>query len=245
MKFVVIVGATSAMAQHAARQWAARGDRLLLLGRHADVLQALAQDCQLRGAAAVDTLAHDLDDVAHWQQVLPAHLTDAPPVDVVLLAYGVLPVSDEVNHNWQALQASLHTNMVSPLGHLAWWADRLQAQGRGTLAAIGSVAGDRGRASNYAYGAAKSGLATYMQGLRQRLHRHGVTVLTIKPGWVDTPMTAGVSKNALFAAPERVGGDIVRAIDNGRDQIYTPWFWAVIMRLVRAIPERVFRRLSL
>ena len=107
------------------------------------------------------------------------------------------------------------------------------------------MAGDRGRASNYAYGAAKSGLATYLQGLRQRLYRHGVTVLTIKPGWVDTPMTADIDKNALFAAPERVARDIVRAIDQGRTQLYTPWFWAGIMVVVRAIPERVFRRLSL
>jgi decaprenylphospho-beta-D-erythro-pentofuranosid-2-ulose 2-reductase len=245
MKFVVIIGATSAMAQHAARLWASRGDRLLLLGRNPSVLQALAQDCRLRGAAQVDHMAHDLNDVPHWQQALDVALADAPAVDAVLLAYGVLPQADTVNHDWAALEASLHTNLVAPLGHLAWWANRLQAQGRGTLAAIGSVAGDRGRASNYAYGAAKSGLATYLQGLRQRLYRHGVTVLTIKPGWVDTPMTADIDKNALFAAPERVARDIVRAIDQGRTQLYTPWFWAGIMAVVRAIPERVFRRLSL
>jgi short-subunit dehydrogenase len=107
------------------------------------------------------------------------------------------------------------------------------------------VAGDRGRGSNAVYGAAKAGLTAFLSGLRNRLAPAGVRVVTVKPGFVDTPMTGHVAKNPLFASPERVARDLLRAIDTGADVVYTPWWWRFVMLLVRLIPERLFKRLSL
>jgi len=124
-------------------------------------------------------------------------------------------------------------------------ANRFEAQRHGTLAVIGSVAGDRGRQSNYVYGTAKGALAIFLQGLRNRLHPAGVRVLTVKPGFVDTPMTASFKKGPLWAAPEAVAAAIVAAVERGRDVIYTPWFWWGIMTLIKLVPERVFKKLKL
>ena len=139
----------------------------------------------------------------------------------------------------------LHTNLVGPASLLTAFAARMAPRGRGTLVALASVAGDRGRGSNHAYGAAKGGLALFLQGLRNRHHRAGLHVLTVKPGFVDTPMTARVPHNALFADPRGVARSIVRAADTRRDVVYVPWFWRLIMLMVRSIPERVFKRLEL
>lgn len=132
--------------------------------------------------------------------------------------------------------------MVSLLTLLA---NRLEAQKSGTIAVISSVAGDRGRSSNYVYGTAKGAVSLFLQGLRGRLHPSGVRVLTIKPGFVDTPMTADVKKNALFASPEGIAKGIVSAIDRGREVVYLPSFWRGIMLMIRAVPEPLFKRLKL
>src|ERR1700690_3871484 len=124
-------------------------------------------------------------------------------------------------------------------------ANQFETQGHGVIALISSVAGDRGRQSNYVYGAAKAAVTAFASGLRQRLYRKGVAVITIKPGFVSTPMTAAFAKNALWASPARVARDIVRAIERGTPVVYTPWFWRIIMTLICAVPERVFRRLRL
>jgi short-subunit dehydrogenase len=139
----------------------------------------------------------------------------------------------------------LQTNGTSVIALLTLLANRFEAQGHGTLAVIGSVAGDRGRQSNYVYGTAKGMLAIFLQGLRNRLHRRGVNVLTIKPGFVDTPMTAGFEKGPLWASPEQVASRIIVAIDKGWDVVYAPAFWRLIMLVITTIPERVFKRLSL
>ena len=124
-------------------------------------------------------------------------------------------------------------------------ANRLEVQGNGCLAVISSVAGDRGRPSNYVYGAAKGGISIFLQGLRARLHRAGVAVVTVKPGFVDTPMTAKLPRTPLFASARRVGRTVYRAIERRRDVVYVPWFWRPIMVLVKTIPEAIFKRLRL
>jgi short-subunit dehydrogenase len=138
----------------------------------------------------------------------------------------------------------LRTNFVAPALLLSIAGGRLAERGGGTLVAISSVAGDRGRQSNYFYGAAKGGLTTFLGGLRNRLFRRGVHVVTVKPGFVDTPMTAGMKKNALFVPPSAVAESIVRAVELRRDVVYVPWFWRAIMLLVRLVPERMFKRMS-
>ncbi len=133
-------------------------------------------------------------------------------------------------------------SVISLLTHLG---NRFEAQRHGAIAVISSVAGDRGRLSNYVYGTAKGAVSIFMQGLRNRLYKSGVNVLTIKPGFVDTPMTAQLPKGALWAQPDHIAAGIIKAIDSGKTVVYLPGFWRLIMLIIKSIPESVFRRLSL
>jgi decaprenylphospho-beta-D-erythro-pentofuranosid-2-ulose 2-reductase len=242
---IAVLGATSGIAEAVARRYASRGAVLLLVGRNRARLEAVRDDLRVRGAARAEVLVEDLDAVDRHAALVDAAEALLGPADVVLLAQGALGDPAAYAADGAAAARVLHTNLVAPASLLTLFAARMEARGHGTLAAIGSVAGDRGRASNYAYGAAKGGLALFLQGLRNRLARAGVAVLTVKPGFVDTPMTAHLPRNALFADPERVATCIVRALDRRRDVVYAPGFWRWIMLAVRAIPERLFKRLSL
>jgi short-subunit dehydrogenase len=137
------------------------------------------------------------------------------------------------------------TNCISVISLLTHLANYFEKQRSGCVAVITSVAGDRGRQSNYVYGAAKGAVNIFLQGMRNRLSKVGVTVLTIKPGLVDTPMTAGLPKNFLFADPAVVGTRIFNAIMRGKEIVYVPWFWRWIMLIIRTIPESVFKRMKL
>lgn len=245
MKRVVIFGATSAIARATARLLAARGDQLFLVARDAAKLGATAQDLRVRGAPAVNVAVADLNDFARHEALLDEAEAALGGLEVVLIAHGTLPDQRELERSFEATERELRTNFLSVVSLLTPLANRLEAQGAGTIAVISSVAGDRGRASNYVYGTAKGALSLFLQGLRNRLYRSGVRVVTIKPGFVDTPMTAGVEKNALFASPEAVAKGIVAALEGGRDVVYLPGFWRLIMLVIRALPERLFKRLNL
>jgi len=238
----VILGATSALGQAVARDLAARGEALALVARDAGRLERVAADLEVRGAE-VSRHVLDFDDVGAHDGLMDA-LGEA---DDYWLFYGTLPDQAACEQDWERAAAALHTNFTSAASLLTRAANRLEARGRGSLVVVSSVAGDRGRGSNYVYGAAKGALSLFCQGLRNRLSKHGVQVVTIKPGFIDTPMTADVPKSpaALWATPERVARDMVRARDRGADVRYTPWFWYPIMTIIKGIPERVFKRLSL
>lgn len=243
---VVIFGATSAIAEQVARLLAARGARLLLVARDAERLERIAADLRLRGAALVDIQVADLDDPAARAPLLAVLEARLGPPDLALVAFGTLGDQATIARDPEATRRALTTNFLSPACLLTALAGRMEAAGRGTLAVVTSVAGDRGRASNYVYGAAKGGLSTFLEGLRHRLAPSGVIVLDIRPGLVDTPMTAGMRKGGpLWATPERVARDIERAIRARRSVLYTPWFWRWIMLAVRALPEPLFHRLRL
>jgi decaprenylphospho-beta-D-erythro-pentofuranosid-2-ulose 2-reductase len=242
---VLIVGATSAIAQAVARPMAARGDTLFLLARSEERLAALEADLRIRGAPLVGSSTFDAAALERHAALLQQAHTQMGGIDVVLVAYGTLNEQQACERDvGQTLQA-LHTNGTSVIALLTLLANRFEAQGHGTLAVIGSVAGDRGRQSNYVYGTAKGMLAIFLQGLRNRLHKRGVNVLTIKPGFVDTPMTAAFEKGPLWASPEQIASRIILAIDKGWDVVYAPAFWRLIMLVITTIPERVFKRLSL
>jgi short-subunit dehydrogenase len=166
-------------------------------------------------------------------------------LDVALIALGTLGDQKESERDWVVAERELSTNFLSAASLLTLLGNRFEAQRGGTLAVISSVAGDRGRQSNYVYGSAKAALSTFTAGLRNRLFKSGVHVLTIKPGFVDTPMTAHLPKNALFVGPDKIARGIVRAIDRRRDVVYLPWFWRWILLIIRSVPEFVFKRLSL
>ena len=245
MERILIVGATSAIAEAVARIYASRGARLYLVARNADRLDLIARDLEIRGASAIDSRDLDLREYSQHDELLSTARERLDGIDVVLVAYGVLPDQAACEADVQAMRCVFETNTLSVMSLLTEASKLLEAQGRGTVAVIGSVAGDRGRRSNYVYGASKAALETFLQGLRNRMFNTGVHVLTIKPGFVDTPMTAAFDKGPLWASPETIARGIVRAIDRGRDVVYLPWFWGLIMFGVRALPERLFKRMSL
>ena len=245
MKHILMIGATSAIAEATARMLARRGDSLYLLARNQDRLSSLAEDLKIRGAASVAWRRFDVNEDGVQADALAAAFASLGTVDVALVAHGTLPDQRACQTDPKAVLAALHANAVSTLSLLTQLANSLEKQRSGTLAVITSVAGERGRQSNYVYGAAKAMVSVFLQGLRNRLHRSGVTVLDIKPGLVDTPMTAGFEKGVLWAAPETVAAGIVRALDAGRSVVYLPWFWRYLMLIIRNIPERIFKRLAL
>jgi short-subunit dehydrogenase len=248
MKNIVIFGATSTIAQACARRWSERGDRLLLVARDALRLQEVAADLRVRGAAADAVHLFTMDALERGRLPALLEFTRAtfPVVDALLVAHGVLPDQADCERDVERTVAALEVNGVSAVAVLAAFAPLFEQQGRGALAVIGSPAGDRGRASNYTYGAAKALVHTFADGLRHRLWRRGVAVVTIKPGFTVTPMTAGMSRDGfLWARPARVAHAIVAAIDAGSGTVYAPWFWRWIMWLIRLLPEPLFRRTRL
>ena len=245
MKRVLIVGATSAIAEATARLFAARSDALFLVARDAARLTQIADDLRVRGAVRVECASLDVCDFERHVAVLDQAERALGGIDTVLIAHGTLSDQAACQASVAALRHEFEVNAVATLALLTHLANRFEAQRHGTIAVISSVAGDRGRASNYVYGSAKAAVTAFLSGLRQRLWRSGVHVVTIKPGFVDTPMTRDLRKNALWASPARVAAGIVRAIDGGTAVAYVPAFWSGVMAVIRAIPERIFRRLRL
>ena len=245
MQRILIIGATSAIAEATARLFAQRGDRLYLLARNQERLSCLVEDLKIRGAESVAWRRFDVHEDDAQADALDAAFASLGTLDVAVIAHGTLPDQRACQTDPEAVLAALHANAVSTVLLLTRLANSLEKQQAGALAVITSVAGERGRQSNYVYGAAKAMVSVFLQGLRNWLHRSGVTVLDIKPGLVDTPMTAGFEKGVLWAAPETIAAGIVRALDAGRSVTYLPWFWRYLMFIVRNIPERIFKRLEL
>jgi short-subunit dehydrogenase len=245
MKKVLVLGATSAIAQATVRLLAARGASLYLVGRNAERLEAVAKDARTRGAARAESEAMDLDDLTQHEALVERAATALGGLDGALIAHGILGDQKVAERSFAETEKVLRTNFLSAVSLLTPLANRFEAQKAGTLVVISSVAGDRGRQSNYVYGASKGALSVFLQGLRNRLARSGVAVVTVKPGFVDTPMTADLKKNALFASPETVARGMLRAADKGRDEVYLPGFWRLIMFIIRSIPEGVFKRMKL
>lgn len=245
MRRILIIGATSAIAEATARLFAARGDSLFLVARDADRLQIIATDLGVRGAVRVAMATLDATDFDANAAVIDAASLALGGIDTVLIAHGTLSDQIECQASVDTLRREFAINALSTMALLTPLANLLEAQGFGTLAVISSVAGDRGRQSNYVYGSAKAALSVFLSGLRQRLAKSKVNVLTIKPGFVDTPMTAAFKKSALWAQPAQIAAGIVNAIDRGRGVVYLPWFWSIIMLIIRSIPEPIFKRLKL
>jgi decaprenylphospho-beta-D-erythro-pentofuranosid-2-ulose 2-reductase len=245
MPQILIIGATSAIAQEVAKLYAATGSKLFLVARDSEKLDQVAQDLEVRGAEAVGYLSQDLVNTEQHQMLLNKADKMLGGIDIVLIAYGTLPDQKQCESSDSQTLQELQVNFLSIVSLLTLLANYFEKQGQGCLAVISSVAGDRGRQSNYIYGAAKGGLSIFLQGLRNRLSKRGVCVLTIKPGFVITPMTAEFKKGLLWVQPKPVAEAIINAIQKRKDVVYVPWFWRWIMVIIRAIPERVFKRMSL
>ena len=242
----LVLGASSAIARAFARLVAERGASVLLAGRDADDLARSAADLSARYGAAAHVLAFDARDrpslarlVEHCRTAVPVGRLD------VLLAFGSMPEQSALEADPTLAAATIEATLTGAVELLLGLAPLLEAGGAGRVVVIGSVAGDRGRLKNYVYGAAKAGLATFTAGLRNRLFRKGVLVTTVKPGFIDTAMTWGLPDLFLVASPEAAARAILAAALKGREVVYVPRFWALIMLIIRLIPERIFKKLSI
>jgi decaprenylphospho-beta-D-erythro-pentofuranosid-2-ulose 2-reductase len=242
---VLIIGATSAIAQETAKNFARDGAELFLVARSTSKLSAIADDLKVRGAQRVETFQLDLNDLDRHQEMFDEVCHRLGGLDMLLVAHGTLGNQRKCELSVEETLKEITTNGTSVISLLTISANYFEQRKRGCIAVTSSVAGDRGRQSNYVYGTAKAMVSTFMQGLRNRLAKSGVTVLTIKPGFVDTPMTATFKKGPLFAKSDVIGRGIYRAMMQKKDIVYLPWFWRPIMFVIRSIPERIFKRLSL
>ena len=245
MKKILIIGATSAIAQEIAKQYSIEKSELILVGRRQDFLDIIAQDLQVRGASKVSVFAQDLNDFSLHHQLIEKIWGLAKKVDVVLLAHGVLGNQDKAEADQGELLSILNSNFMSHASLLNEVAAKMKQQKSGTIAVISSVAGDRGKQSNYIYGAAQSAKSTYADGLRNRLFPYGVNVITFKLGFVDTPMTKEFKKGALWASPSGIAKGIVKSIEHGKNIVYLPFFWRYIMMIIKNIPEGIFKKLKM
>jgi hypothetical protein len=246
MKNIVIIGATSCIATHCARLWAqSESVSLTLVGRNSGKLQRLEQDLQVRSPeSSITLLQGDFLSSGGVNEIVKSIAKDQV-IDIVLIAHGSLPDQRTCEQDVEQVNDALQVNAVSPVLFAEAFAARLQEQGKGMLAVIGSVAGDRGRKSNYCYGAAKGLVERYVQGLQHRFANTAVKVTLIKPGPTDTPMTASAkAKGGRLAPVEQVAKEIVTGIDKNKPVIYAPKIWRAIMMVIRHLPRFVFDKMD-
>ncbi|HEX7157518.1 MAG TPA: SDR family oxidoreductase [Edaphobacter sp.] len=244
-KKILVLGATSGIAEATCRIWASQGASMFLVARNAEKLAAVAADLRTRGASYIDTAVVDLDDTNQHPALLAHAVNSLQGLDVAYLAHGILGDQHAAEQDFNTAAHILYTNLMAPVSLLTWLANFFVERRSGTIAVLSSVAGDRGRKSNYVYGSSKAGLSAFLAGLRNRVDREGVTVLTIKPGPVKTAMTSHMKGSEKFADVDAVAQSIVKAIDKRQDNLYVPFQWQPIMFIVRHIPERVFKKLNL
>jgi decaprenylphospho-beta-D-erythro-pentofuranosid-2-ulose 2-reductase len=243
---VVVVGATSGMGRAIAREFAKAGCNVVVAGRRGDELEIQAKDLAVRYGVNASVCAFEARDFAGHDDFLRAcEQALAAPIDGLMLCHGVMPEQEDAERDFDRVRTMFEVNYLSMASLLNRAALHFEAQGHGWICAISSVAGDRGRASNYLYGASKAALSATLSGMRPRLARCGVSVTDVRPGFVDTGLTWGRPGMFLVASPEQVARDVVRGIRKNRAVVYTPFFWAGIMAIIRAIPDFVFRRLSI
>jgi len=240
----IILGATSSMARSFIRDLAAQGDGLLLAGRNMAELDSLAQDCKLRGAAMAEPLAFDARDPGCFAAIIERAAQDSGTLNTAVFV-GSMPDQSEIDADPSLVDGTVTDSFTGPARFLQMLAPVLEDRGTGIVVGVGSVAGDRGRIGNYVYGAAKAGFATYLSGLRNRLGRKGVHVMTVKPGPVDTAMTWGLGAMPFMTTPDAVSRDILKGIRKKRNVVYTAGIWRLVMLVIRNIPEPIFKKMSI
>ncbi len=242
---ILIIGASSAIAHETAKYFAVEGAEFFLVGRSPQKLEIVRDDLIARGAKFATTFVMDANDTERHQMMLENAVESFGTLDVLFIAHGSLGDQKASQASVDDTMNELETNFLSAVSILTLAANYFEEQKRGVIAVISSVAGDRGRGSNYVYGSAMAAKTAFLQGLRNRLAKSNVTVLTIKPGPVDTPMTAHMKRSPTLADPAKVGEDIYKAMKKGQDVLYTPRYWRFIMLVIRNIPEFIFKRMSL
>jgi short-subunit dehydrogenase len=242
---ILIIGATSAIAHETAKCFAKDGAELFLVARSPEKLEAVQNDLRVRGAKRAESYVLDLSQLDRHEAMIQSAIETLGELDMVLIAHGTLDKSRVTRENVEKALEEFTINCTSVISLLILLANHFEPRKRGCIAVISSVAGDRGRKANYLYGAAKGAVTVFLSGLRGRLAKSGVSVITIKPGFVDTPMTASMRKGLLFASPRKVGEGIYHAMLKRKEVVYLPWFWRPIMLVVKSIPEPIFKKLSI
>ncbi|MEM9243839.1 MAG: SDR family oxidoreductase, partial [Pseudomonadota bacterium] len=241
-KKILVLGATSTIAVETCKIWTQQGHELCLIARNENKLNAVAQDLRVRHNAKLSTYNADLSDISQQQAVLNFAINNLEHIDIVLIAYGSLPQQEACETDIDKTIDEINNNGLSVIAWLTILANFLEQQQSGIIGVITSVAGDRGRASNYVYGCAKGMVSIFLSGLRARLFQSGVNVLDIRPGFVDTAMTKDFKKGLLWAKPEKVAMGIVKAFDKNKTVVYLPWFWQAIMGIIKIIPGFIFKK---
>jgi len=241
MARVLIIGATSAVAQGVAQRLAQRGDQIFCLARNSEKLQAVKQQL---GSAFQGSYCFDFNQTDQSTAAIARAVEQMGAIDLALIAHGDLPDQLLSEQSFTIARSTFETNLLSVVALLLPLTEQLIRQGQGQIGVITSVAGDRGRPRNYTYGAAKGALTIYLQGLRSRLWRSGVEIYTFKLGPVDTPMTITHEKNFSFSTVDQVSDQIVRAFKKQRYEVYIPGYWAWVMLAVQTMPEPLFQRLK-
>lgn len=246
MKKILIVGAVSAIAMACARQWAAQGSEFFLVARNQEKLQQTAADLLARGASGVTVHLMDATDLEKHSTMLESCTDALHQIDIVLIAHGTLPDQKACESDVDLTLREFANNATSVISLMTILGNQLEKQRCGTLAVISSVAGDRGRPSNYVYGTAKAAVSTFCEGIRSRLFKVGVHVIDIRPGFVDTPMTQGLPlPSMLVVKPEQVAQKIVKGIEDKVDVLYAPAFWRLIMMVIKMVPRLIFKRINI
>jgi short-subunit dehydrogenase len=243
---VLIVGANAGIGRALASEFASHGYDLILAGRDLDELRAVSSDLSLRKNVQALAAKVDITNFDELESSLAACVSaGGDSLEGAILCAGYLGDAEAAKKDLKEARRILDSNFTGSALTLNVLANHFEKMGEGFLCALSSVAGDRGRQSNYLYGSAKGGLTTFLEGLRNRLFHRGVHVITVKPGFVDTRMVFGKPKLPLVASPERVARDIYRAIKKRKNVVYVPWFWRWIMLIIRSIPEGIFKRLKM
>ncbi|KJR36130.1 short-chain dehydrogenase [Vibrio navarrensis] len=242
---VVIFGATSAIAEEIAKCYVSKAEHIILLARNEDKLEMIANDLKVRGANAVSTLYFSALEYTQHIELVNEVFSMADKIDVCVIAHGSLPSQEACQNDVEITLKEIAINGTSVISLLTLLANRFEKQGSGSIVVISSVAGDRGRQSNYVYGAAKGMVSTFLQGLAQRLSKNDVHILDIKPGFVDTPMTELFVKGILWSKPSQVAKTIVKRIDCRSRRNYVPGFWQLIMFVIKVIPQSIFNKIKL
>jgi decaprenylphospho-beta-D-erythro-pentofuranosid-2-ulose 2-reductase len=243
VKNILIIGASSSVAKNCARIWANDKNNFFLIGRNNEKLYSLASDLRVRGSKNVYTQAIKFNEISEYKNFLEEPKKKFQSIDIVLIAHGSLGDQNESEKNLELMLNEINVNAISTISILSILANYFEEKKEGTIVVISSIAGDKGRASNYIYGSAKAMVTTFVSGLRQRLSNKNVSLITIKLGIVDTPMTSKLKKNFLWSSSYSVAKKIVNAVSNNKEEVYVPGFWRIIILIIKLIPNKIFKKM--
>lgn len=242
---ILVIGATSAIARSISRLYAVKNAKLFLLARDEERLHDSAADLELRGASDVKAMNYHAENTDKHSTIVDEAVEFLGSIDVALICHGNLPNQEECQVDYRKAEKAIQLNGLSVISLCTEIVSQLRVQKKGTLAVITSVAGERGRQPNFVYGAAKSMVSTYLQGLRGSLVKDNIHIVDVRPGLVASPMTAHLKKGPLWSSPESIASSIIEGIAKKRNVIYAPSYWRLIMLFVCVIPEAIFKRIKI